>query len=210
VRLALVGLVLLACSTVARGDELERLRSENAELRARIQALEAENARLKRTSDAAPLAAALEASAAAAVTGAVDDAGTTRIATEPSRLEVTAGPRTRHWMVLRTADADALELVIESSASGRAYRDARALDLGVDGAKDSLSVTRYGSEDRSPLRGGAAPAAETVVVAVPLATLGRLASARAVDGALGPLRFTLTPQQLATVRAFADRVQRTR
>lgn len=205
-RLALVGLVVLASSGVLHADEIQRLRTENAELRKRVETLEAENARLKRTSEDAPLAAALQASAASAVTSDVDDEGRTRFATEPSRLETTAGPRGRHWIVLRTAKPDTLEMVIESSASGRAYRDARALELGVDGAKESLAVIRYASEDKSPLRGGATPAAETVVLAVPPATLGRMASARAVDGTLGTLRFALTPQQLATVRAFADRV----
>jgi hypothetical protein len=207
-RLPVVGFLALVIGGAAHAGELERLRDENARLRARIETLEAENARLKGAADAAPLAAALSADAAAAVTSEVAEDGTTRIATEPSRLEASAGPRSRHWIVLRTAPASLIELVVESSSSGRSYRGATALELGVDGARESLAVTRYASEDKTPMRGGIPTVGETVVVGVPPATLGRMATAKSIDGSLGTLRFRLTPQQLATVRAFAERAQR--
>jgi hypothetical protein len=209
VRVVLVGLLVLGLADGAQADELERLREENARLRARVQALEAENARLRDASDVAPLAAALRESAAEAVRTDVDaDGTTTRIATEPSRLESSAGPRARHWVVLRTRQpgSDGAELVIEALASRGAYREVRALELGVDGTREALAVAKYETEDMSPVRGGAPTLRETVVLAVPPATLARMAAAHTVDGTLGPLRFRLTPQQLATVRAFAERM----
>jgi hypothetical protein len=205
VRTIFLVLAMVGVGGPAFADELERLRDENAKLRARIETLEAENARLRGVERDAPLAAALRESAAAAVQSGVDDDGKRLVTTEPSRLEVSAGPGGRHWIAWRTG-AEAIELVIESAASGQAYRDVRALELDVDGAAESLPVTRYASENKTPLRGGTPTAGETVVVRMPAATLTRLATARAGGGALGPLRFRLTPQQLATVHAFSDRV----
>ena len=48
---------------------------------------------------------------------------------------------------------------------------------------------------------------EKVVTRVPLGTLARLGEAQDVRGTLGPTSFRLTPEQLATLRAFARRVQ---
>ena len=135
----------------------------------------------------------------------VDSGGKTRIATVTSRLETSSGPGGRHWIVWRTAPEGA-ELVIESSASGRAYRDVHALDLEADGKAESLPVVRYASENKSALRGSIPTAGETVVVIVPAATLARVAAASIANGTLGSLRFRLTPVQLATLRAFSDRV----
>jgi hypothetical protein len=205
VRLILAGLVVLAVGGPAWAGELEQLRDENAKLRARIEALEAENARLRGVEREAPLAAALRESAAAAVQTGVDDDGKQLVTTDPSRLEISAGPGGRHWIVWRTGP-EAIELVLESAASGQSYRDVHALELDVDGTAESLPVARHASEHKTPLRGGMPTAGETVVVRVPSATLTRLAAARSAGGALGPLRFRLTPQQLATVRAFSDRV----
>jgi hypothetical protein len=205
VRLILLSLVVLGVGGPTWAGELERLRDENAELRARVQALEVENARLRGIERDAPLAAALQESAATAVHTDVDDAGKKVVVTEPSRLETSAGPGGRHWIVWRTGPGD-IEMVIESAASGHAYRNVRALELDVGGAAESLPVARYASENKTALRGGFPTAGERVVVSMPAATLTRLAAARAGGGTLGPLHFRLTAQQLATVRAFSERV----
>ena len=86
---AAVAVVLLGIGSAAHGGELDQLRKENAELRARVQELESENARLRGGSGG--LAAALEQRATAAVAVAPGEApGSTTITTEASRSRVSA------------------------------------------------------------------------------------------------------------------------
>jgi hypothetical protein len=47
---------------------------------------------------------------------------------------------------------------------------------------------------------------EILRIEVPAATLARLADAREASGQLGATRFTLTPEQLASIKAFQRRV----
>jgi len=202
----------LACLTVvarpARGDDLEALRAENRRLRARIETLEGENARL-RTDSSAPLVAALEAHAASAV-HLEGEGATAVLTTDPLVLETTSGPRSRHWMWLqaRGSAPETVDLVVDAIVSGGAYRDIETLDVDVDGTRERLTVVRHTLQSRTPTRGtpGAGAAGETVTAALPRAALARLARARAADAKLGPTAFRFTPEQLAAFRAFDARL----
>ena len=197
----------------AEPSEIERLRAENARLTARVRELEAENKRLT-GQGAGPIAAALEETAKTQVQDEVV-AGVTTTATEPSELTRLDGGRTRQWFSLRTAReggrpsgaADGVMLVIETANTTGAYRRATDLQLTTDGTPHALRIADYHSEPitvgRTPNRVGER---EVVVVAVPADVLTRMAEATDVRGNLGPLSFRLTAAQLATVRAFRQRI----
>jgi hypothetical protein len=212
-----VGVVVLSsCVAVAavgwaEPSELERLRGENARLTAKVRELEAENARLK---GQAPVAAALEETAKAEVQDEVVD-GVTMTATEPSELTRLDGGRTRQWFTLRAARsdgrpagaADGVTLRIETANTSGAYRRETDLQLTTDGTPHALRIADYQSE---PITAGRTSTKvgerEVVVVTVPADVLARMAEARDIRGKLGPLSFRLTPAQLATVRAFRQRI----
>jgi hypothetical protein len=212
-------LVVLSSSVVmaqvvwAEPSEVERLRAENARLTARIRELEAENARLT-GQGAGPIAAALEETAKTQVQNEVVD-GVTTTATEPSELARLDGGRTRQWFSLRTARpdgrpvaaGDGVVLVIETANTTGAYRRETDLQLTTDGTPHALHIADYRSEPisvgRTPTKVGER---EIVVVTVPADVFTRMAEARDVRGTLGPLSFRLTPAQLATVRAFRQRI----
>ena len=196
--------VAIAQLVWAEPSEVERLRTENARLTAKVRELEAENARLK---GQAPVAAALEETAKAAVQDAVID-GVTTTATEPSELARLDGGRTRQWFSLRAArPGDAVTLRIETANTNGAYRRETDLRLSTDGTPHALRIADYHSEPitvgRTPTKVGER---EVVVVTVPADVLARMAEARDIRGTLGPLEFRLTPGQLATVRAFRQRI----
>jgi hypothetical protein len=216
-RLVTLAALMLAAVASAEQSELERLRAENARLRARVTELEAEQRRLERQQREAPLAAALEQTAAERVRAAFDPAtGITTTATEPSRLARADGGLTRHWVTWRaawpgehpSAPPASVELVIETAASPGAYRTARRLRLTVDGVVHELPIVGYASR---PITAGRSPTRvaeqERMVADVPMATLAVVADGRAVEGTLGAFAFRLTPEQLATVRAFQARVR---
>jgi len=210
---ALSSSVAMAQVVWAEPSEVERLRAENARLTARVRELEAENKRLAGQGDGA-IAQALEETAKDQVQDQVV-AGVTTTATEPSELARLDGARTRQWFSLRTTRpdgrpvgaSDGVMFVIETANTTGAYRRATDLQLTTDGTPHALRIADYRSE---PITAGRASSRvgerEIVVVAVPADVFTRMAEARDVRGTLGPLAFRLTPGQLATVRAFRQRI----
>jgi hypothetical protein len=203
--------VVLAGMTAARAES--DLVAENARLRARVAELEAENARLRND---AGLATTLTTAASDAIRVTFDeDANTTRISTAPSRLVRAGGARLRHWLTLEATfpgqtpprpPADAV-LVVETSASAGDYGRATVARLVIDGHAEECRVVRYASE---PIVAGRmtvpAGARERVTVALPAATLDRMAAGRQVRVALGANEFALTAEQLVALRAFRERL----
>lgn len=211
-RLLVLGMLVVASTAIAAdAGELERLRSENARLSERVKQLEAENAKLRGEAQN-PLAAALEERARESVSVEVDegDASTT-VSTEPSRLERDGGGA-RHWITFRaekSKDSVAVrpELIIATNASQGQYRQARQLDLIVDGTPVALDVVKYRSQPNTSVRGSTKPTEEeTVTAALTMSSLDQLAKASNVKGTLGGTSFQLTPEQLAAVRAFREKL----
>jgi len=128
VRLVVVVLLVGVAAGVRAEDEaLERLRAENARLEARVRELEAENAALKGR------VGSVDAKAERSVTTSVDeDTDRTSLDMEPSRLELTGGNRSRHWISLHAESGDA-QIGIEAAASNGVYRRADRLELSLDG-----------------------------------------------------------------------------
>lgn len=209
-----LGALLLAASAVGAGAEpaeVERLRTENASLRARVAELEAENAELRGRA-APPLAAALEARASAAVQEKPTAPGTTMLSTEPSRIERRGGGPGRHWLTLRAvrgaAAPEHVELVVETAGSGGVYRNARVLRLVVDGAAHDCPIVDYRTRPVTAARpSGRLTESETIVASVPRGVLGAVAGAHDVVGTLGGMTFRLTPEQLATFAALERRLE---
>lgn len=204
---ALALIVVLAAPALADDAALRRLEDENAQLRARVAELEKEVATLKREAPSAPLAAAMERRAEDTIT--TSDGATGTIAIEPSLLERQGGAQSRHWVALRTrGDAGGpVQAIIETDASGSAYRGVETLTFIVDGQPFPCAVTSYRTEAVTAVRQGSRVSVKEILfIDVPPATLARLADAREVQGQLGPMRFMLTPEQLASIRAFQRRV----
>jgi hypothetical protein len=125
----------------ADDGELARLRAENARLQARVQELEAENAGLRAR------AGTVDAAANRSITTSVDEErAVTSLDVEPTRLELTGGNRSRHWVALHAergtgaAAGGAAVIEIEAAASNGAYRAVRQLELSLDGTPLELPV----------------------------------------------------------------------
>jgi hypothetical protein len=203
--------VLLACEAAgvrAEDDALDRLRAENARLEARVRELETENAALRSR------VGSVDASAERSVTASVDeDRELTSLDMEPSRLDLTGGNRSRHWISLHAeqgagaAAGGGAEIAIEAAASNGVYRRAEQLELSLDGTPLSLPVT---SRTAAPILAG--PQAqrvgerETVRFAVSADTIARIGAAHEVSGRLGPTTFLLDAEQIASFAAVARRL----
>ena len=195
--------LVLAASVAADDGALERLQAENARLEARVRELEAENASLRAR------VGTVEAAAERTVTASVDDAGAvTALDVEPSRLELTGGNRSRHWIALHAKQGAGAEIQIDAAASNGAYRDAGQLELSLDGTPLALPVTRRAA---TPIVAGPQQQRvgerETVRIAVPTDTVARIGAARAVSGRLGPTTFVLSAEQIASFAAVARRLE---
>ena len=206
--LAVALLAFVAGDARAEDEALERLRAENARLEARVRELEAENAALRGR------VGSVDAQAERSVTTSVDeDRELTSLAMEPSRLQLTGGNRSRHWISLHAEQGAGAragagpEIAIEAASSNRVYRKAERLELSLDGTPLSLPVT---SRTAAPILAG--PQAqrvgerETVRVAVQADTIARIGAAHEVSGRLGPTTFLLNPEQIASFAAVARRL----
>jgi hypothetical protein len=229
-----VAVALLAILTLVRttwAGELDDLRAENRRLRERVQALEAENAKLKKTdtsariehleaenaqlrkteAETAPLVKAMKTDAEAIV-HVEGDGASKLVSTDALRIDPTSGPHSRHWIWLQAkgASPETVDFVVEAAVSGGAYRDATTLDVDVDGTSEHLAVIGRTTESRTLTRGnGGAAASERITAALPRATLNKLAKAGSVRAKLGPTAFALGPDQLAAIRAFDARIAAT-
>ena len=207
---AVLGLLLVTPAEWARADaEVDRLRAETARLEARVRELEAENARLR---SHAGTAAAMESAADRGVTARVDaERAVTSLDVEPTRLELTGGNRSRHWIALHAKrDAHATgraAIQIEASASNGVYRRVEELELSLDGTRLALPVS---ARTATPILVGPQQQRigerETVTVAVPVEGVARIGSAREVRGRLGPTGFVLSAEQIAAFAAVARRL----
>jgi hypothetical protein len=205
-----LALLLLAPAGRTWADaESDRLRAENARLEARVRELEAENARLR---SHAGSAAAVEAAADRSVTARVDtERAVTSLDLEPSRLDLTGGNRSRHWIALHAErDAGAARtaaIEIEAAASNGVYRNVGELELSLDGTRLALPVS---SRTATPILAGPQQQRigerETVKVALSADDVARIGSAREVRGRLGPTSFVLTAEQIAAFGAVARRL----
>lgn len=204
-------MALLACfASDVRAEDggVERLRADNARLQTRVRELEAENAALRGR------VGSVDARAESSVTTSVDeDRERTSLDVEPSRLDLTGGNRSRHWISLHaergagaTAGGDA-EIGIEAAASNGIYRRAEQLELSLDGTSLSLPVT---SRTAAPIMAGPQQQRigerETVRIAVSTDAIARIGAAREVSGRLGPTTFVLNPEQIASFAAVARRL----
>src|SRR5262245_23119283 len=215
--LAAAVVTLVMTEAPVRAGEIERLRAENQRLQQRVQDLEAENASLRKAEPpgARGLTAALETRATEAVTiSPGEQPGSEVVETKLSRLEGMGGGRGRHWVRRHGqqgsggARPDAVALVVDTSASGGQYRGVPVVRLVVDGAPLECSVTDYRSRISIVGRDAVGRTEdETITVRVPVDGLDRLTEAREVSGTLGSTSFRLTPQQLADLRAFAQRLR---
>jgi len=208
--LRVVVVVVLGFVTGVRADDgvLERLRADNARLEARVRELEAENAALRAR------LGNVEAAAEQSVTTSVDEErSVTSLDVEPSRLDLTGGNRSRHWISLhakRGTGAPATggaEIVIEAAASNGVYRRTEQLELSIDGRPLTLPVT---ARRATPLLAGPQQQRvgerETVQIAVPTDAVARIGGAGEVRGRLGPTTFVLDAEQIASFAAFARRL----
>jgi len=209
-----IGLVV-ALGGPAMAGELERLRAENARLQQRVRDLEAENSTLRgeNARERQGLAAALQSRATEAVVVTPSEGtGTSHIETEKSLLEG-VGNKGRHWIIWRADQAAgggrpaAVNLVVDTAASGGQYRNLQTVRLVVDGAPMELAVIETRVQINSVGRDTAnRTQGEAVTARVPIDELDRLTAAREVQGTMGTTSFRLTPQQIADVQAFAKRL----
>lgn len=189
--------------------EVERLRAENAALKAKVAELEAQ---LGKTIEALEVTktkvveVAAERNELATQKAEADqqrreyfvereyDAGAdkTRVMSRVSKLTVTKGAKYRHWFNLyaehpgevAAAMPKQLNLVIQTSFSGTEYRGIDDVTLLVDGEAIELTVAGYDNVFRSSgsPRNRTRKDDETVMLAVPLDAARKIAQAKTVTG----------------------------
>lgn len=78
-----------------------------------------------------------------------EELGSSRVETEPSRLEGMGGGKGRHWLIWRGqrppggSRPDAASLVVDSVDSGGQYGDVHTVQLSVDGTPVDCPVADY-------------------------------------------------------------------
>jgi hypothetical protein len=210
-----LAVLLLAGWAHAEPTEVERLRAENTALTARVEKLEAENAELRILAGLTSPPGA-ETAPTAPLTATYDEAtGDTTVETVATRLTITAGSRSRHWLRAfsrhpgrNPREAVGGRLEIETAGSGGVYRNVTTLRLWVDGEPHECQIVDYRSTAVT-VGGGQRLAAvnEHVTADLPAALLARIATARQVRGELGPTAFQLTPAQIVAFRALQRRLE---
>lgn len=238
-RIVTVVIVLVSCAPVAWADdagELEKLRAENAMLRAKVAELEA---RLGQTTEALEdtkaKVAVVEAERNALATAKAEaerqrreyfvereyDAGAdkTKIMSRVSKLKVTRGAKYRHWFNLYAehsgkaagpgASAKSITLVVQTSFSGTQYRGLDAVTLTVDGEPIVLEVSDYDNVFRSSgsSRNRTRKDDETLVIAVPIEAARRIAKATTVTGKLKHNDIVLERQHVEAFAAVLDELK---
>ncbi len=208
---------VVATEETDSATEAERLKTENEELRQRIDELEAREGAAERSRDDEGAGGAIAVPAAPAAGGSADaarlttftEAGTRTVSTGASRLEVTRGSRAPQWVAFRYARTGEqpvrnISMDVHTQFSGSVYRSVKTLALSVDGDRIDCPVTGYDS--RAVTGGGSRRRVsrdhEALTVSIPVTALQRMAAAQAVTGALGPVKFELTRDQLASLRAL--------
>jgi hypothetical protein len=206
----------LATDEAGSATEVERLTTENEELKRRVQELEDREGAASRTLDdaneagnvvvpAAPPAGGADAARLTTITGP----GTKTVSTGASRLEVTRGSSAPQWVAFRYDRAGEqpvrdITMDVHTQFSGSIYRSAKTLELSVDGDRIECPVTNYDS--RAVTGGGTRRRVsrdhEEVTVTIPVTTLHRMAAAKTVTGSLGAVGFELTRDQIASLRAL--------
>jgi hypothetical protein len=199
--LALCGLTLLAVVSIARADEVEALRSENARLRERVEALEKENASLRGVARDAPPPLPTRIVEKRTPEGTLD-------ATEPRRVAVTGGSRKVHLLwIERRPGADDATLWVRAEFSGGIYRYAKTMDLMMDGGVRSLPIATY---DSTPITTGMAHRPvqrdhEELSVPLDSSVLAMLGRTATLTGKVRRTSFVVPAEALASIRALARR-----
>jgi hypothetical protein len=199
-----VAVVLAALAASVRADDAEVER-----LRARVRELEAENASLRAR------VGTVEDAAGRSVTTSVDEErAVTSLDVEPTRLELTGGNRSRHWIALHAeqgagaAAGGVATIEIEAAASNGAYRAVEQLELTLDGTPLTLPVrTRAATPIVAGPQQQRVGERETVTIAASTDAVARIGAAREVRGRLGPTTFVLGPEQIASFAAVARRLE---
>jgi hypothetical protein len=206
----------LATDEAGSATEVERLTTENEELKRRIEELEErEGAATRSLNDAdeagdvvVPAARPAGGTDAARLT-TITGPGTRTVSTGASTLEVTRGSSAPQWVAFRYERAGEqpvrdITMDVHTQFSGSIYRSVKTLELSVDGDRIECPVTSYDS--RAVTGGGSRRRVsrdhEEVTVTIPVTTLHRMAAAKSVTGSLGAVRFELTRDQIASLRAL--------
>jgi hypothetical protein len=234
-RLLLIG-CLLALTPLAFADEgaseLERLREENAALRARIaeledkierlenrgQDLEAEKQQLEQLAGVTTSGQKIESKRALIQSQFNQDAGRTVVRSKPEKLSITHGSRADHYLSLAysypgeniESEPEHVTVFIQSLMSGGDYSATTPLELTLDdGEKLSIKPSDYErvrKQTRTGQKGGSRTDNETLTYELSWEQLRRLARAVEATGRIGNTRFELTGDQLATFKAIRERV----
>lgn len=193
------------------GDQVERLRRENEDLRSQA-------AQLTQLAGLAPRDERV-GSQAGRITATYDaEADRTTVRTEQERLEVTAGSRARHFLSLAysydgqamTSPPAEVTLFIQAVYSGGIYGSEQPLELTIDGQAVTVRAADYHVNRRSSRIAGRSQVSrddETVTFLVDADLLRRLSRAVAVTGRLGGVSFELTRDQMALFTAVKQRIE---
>ena len=248
----LLPLMLVLVALPMWGDEnqaaeLERLRAENAELKARVVQLEAQLTELTRSSPASAdmdstesqrvaeleqKVQTLEQLAGVTATGEKVEskralikteyykkANETVVRTQPERMSITHGSRHDHWLSFAYAypgeqldgEPEKVTLFIQTQLTGGDYDAKTQLTFTLDAAdKLTLTPASYDRVHKRSRTGGTTTARkdnETLVYTFTWPQFQQLARAYEVEGTLGKVRFKLTGDQLADLKALRERVR---
>jgi hypothetical protein len=203
VRCVLVAALLVAVPAIGQAesaDELTRLRTENAALRAHVEALEREVAALRALADVPP-----DDDEPPLVATEPDEAtGDEGLATRLIRLDRTRGSTGPHFFTLARDAAGTVTGRIETRLSGGIYEYTRLARLTVDGTSYDCAVTHYDKQRvTTGLKRRIQRDHERVAFAVAPEALAAMAEARSVGIALGRSAFTVPPRGLVALHLLA-------
>jgi hypothetical protein len=184
----------------AETDDIQRLRTENAALRTRIEALEREVETLRALADVAPD----DTEPPVVATRADDETDGDGLMTRYIRLERRHGSNAPHFFTLTRDGSGALTGRIETELSGGIYEHTRRVRLVIDDAAHEFPVTGYDKRRvTTGLKRRIRRDHEDVTFAVAPDALAAMADARRVEIDLGRSAFVVPPRGLVALRLLA-------
>jgi hypothetical protein len=184
----------------ADADDAERLRAENAALRAQVEALERELTTLRALADVPPD----DDEPPLVATVPDDTTGEDGIGTRDIRLQRLRGSTAPHFFTLTRDASGTLTGRIETNLSGGIYEHTRHVRLTIDDEAHVYPVTSYDKQRvTTGLKRRIRRDHEHVAFVVPPAALAAMAAARRVEIGLGRSAFAVPPRGLVALRLLA-------
>ncbi len=197
--------------------EVESLRARVAELQGETDALQNRSDELEALAGLVPQTERVQGQAARIEHAFDEETQTSTVTTRADALTVNRGSRQAHWMSCvytypgepgshPATPTQAVQWHLMTQRTGSLYRRLESATLRID-EDETITLLSQGYDRTFRRERGNDRSDERFYFALDLETLRRLSNAVTAELELGPVRITLTPDQIATFRALVLRIE---